>query len=186
MITLLAQRTQDAQEDTQESLLNSGGTPTFSENELQPSGCIGDRDLSTSIHLPHCPAATTLRLRLRMALFKVQTNQTAVPISHLQLPQQSPQPLSVFPPTLVRVSAPSEAHDQYYDDYGDYGDGDITTSPPPSSPPPLPGAIRYTSRGIPFPTPIRSSSPSPSYGKPLDIGSSSDSHGTSSYRCSSC
>lgn len=140
-----------------------------------------------------------------MALFKVQTNQTAVPISHLQLPQTSPQPVSVFPPSLVRISAPAEPHDLYYDDDDDDGGGggggydrddwdgrddrddmdDITTSPPPSSPPMLTGAICYTGRGIPFPTPMKSSSPSPSYGKPLDIGSSSV-YDTSSHRYSSC
>ncbi|KAL0632977.1 hypothetical protein Q9L58_008135 [Maublancomyces gigas] len=145
-------------------------------------------------------AATTLRLRLRMALFKVQTNQTAVPISHLQLPQPPPpQPLCVFPPSPVRINeAPGEAEEETEDEEGEEGrreeeeegeeqqeqrdggnqyyydddDDDVTVSPPPSSPP-LMGGVYYTGRGIPFPTPMRSSSPSPSYGKPLDIGSSS-------------
>lgn len=207
------------QEDSKEEATNLGAA----EDELQQPA----ENLDT--HDPHdfppagCAAATTLRLRLRMALFKVQTNQTAVPISHLQLPQLSPQPVSIFPPSLVRVSTPAEPQDLCHEE-GDDGDGggggegddgggsnnwddsnnwdnsnnwddsnnwdhrdswdDEAASPPPSSPPVLTGAICYTSRGIPFPTPMRSSSPSPSYGKPLDIGSSS-AYGTSSFRYSS-
>lgn len=138
---------------------------------------------------PTAAAATTLRLRLRVALFKVQTNQTAIPISHLQLPEPSPQPLSVFPPSLVRISTSNETHKYYkgYDDGDGNNDDEIgsTASPPPSSPPPLTGtATHYTGRGIPFLTPIRSSSPSPNHGKPLDLGSSSDLQGRSSSDCS--
>lgn len=160
------------------------------------TGFFDGRAISTSAC---AAAATTLRLRLRMALFKVQTNQTAVPISHLQLPQ--PLPSSVFQPSLA--AAPGEVveatvdgdngGDRYYDDSNDNpdeddndnDDDDVTVSPPPSSPPPLMGIVYYTGRGIPFPTPMRSSSPSPSYGKPLDIGTSSI-YGTSSDPFSSC
>lgn len=213
MRVILTVRIQDIQEDSQEEATNSGESGTAEDELQQPTESLDTHD-------PHdpppasCAAATTLRLRLRMALFKVQTNQTAVPISHLQLPQLSPQPDSVFPPSLVRVSVPDEPQDLYHeegdgggggddgddnnnwdsndwDDTNNWDDGDDAdswddeaASPPPSSPPVLTGAICYTSRGIPFPTPMRSSSPSPSYGKPLDIGSSS-AYGTSSFRYSS-
>lgn len=131
-------------------------------------------------------AAATLRLRLRVALFKVQTNQTAIPISHLQLPESSPQPLSVFPPSLVRISTPNVDHDGCYKDFSP-GIEEIgsVASPPPSSPPPLARTTtRYTGRGIPFLAPVKLSSPSPNHGKPLDFGSSSDSRGGSSRDCS--
>ncbi|KAL8688429.1 MAG: hypothetical protein Q9218_005658 [Villophora microphyllina] len=37
--------------------------------------------------------AETLRLRLRLALFKVQTNQTNIPLSQLRIPSREPNPL---------------------------------------------------------------------------------------------
>lgn len=93
-------------------------------------------------------AAATLRLRLRVALFKVQTNQTSIPISHLQVPQSSPQPLSVFPPSLVKISP----------NIPDLDDDDVGISPP-SSPPPIDDPFSHGDiRSL---TPSKSSSPSP-------------------------
>ncbi|KAG0123504.1 hypothetical protein HOY82DRAFT_495193 [Tuber indicum] len=100
---------------------------------------------------PSSPA-TTLKLRLRVALFKVQTNQTSIPLSHLQVPQSSPQPLSVFPPSLVRISP---IVDSYGDDGiedegfgGGSGGGGAGVSLPSS--PPL-----FGRRGEGSPSPIR-------------------------------
>ncbi|KAH8145008.1 uncharacterized protein LAJ45_11028 [Morchella importuna] len=141
-----------------------------------PRAGRSDYPLQTSVN-PEAPvseafsssaaaAATALRLRLRVALFKVQTNQTAIPISHLQLPEASPQPLSVFPPSLVRVSTERNAHDEYCGFF--YGD-DINTAPP-SSPPPLTMAGTLLDE-LPFLVPTRSSSPSAGL-DPLQFGSS--------------
>ncbi|CUS12826.1 unnamed protein product [Tuber aestivum] len=81
--------------------------------------------------------ATTLKLRLRVALFKVQTNQTSIPLSHLQVPQSSPQPLSVFPPSLVRISPVVDSYGDEIEDEG-FGGGsgrDGVGVSLPSSPP---------------------------------------------------
>jgi hypothetical protein len=112
-------------------------------------------------------AAVALRLRLRVALFKVQTNQTAIPISHLQVPEASPQPLSVFPPSLVRVSTERNAHDGFCGFF--YGDD--TNTAPPSSPPPLTMAGTLLDE-LPFLVPTRSSSPSAGFEGSLQFGSS--------------
>ncbi|OCL10242.1 hypothetical protein AOQ84DRAFT_353638 [Glonium stellatum] len=47
--------------------------------------------------------AETLRLRLRVALYKVRTNQTNIPLSELALPAESPEPEL---PTLASTSRP--------------------------------------------------------------------------------